>query len=325
MSKPSDTKSRLHTRNKHRERYDFAKLTEVSPELKPFVAPNKYGDDSVDFSNPEAVKALNGAILKLHYNISYWDIPAGFLCPPIPGRADYIHYMADLLGGSNFGSLPKGNHVVGLDIGVGANCIYPLLGAREYDWSFIGSDINPEAIKSAQNIIDQNPPLSASIELRLQENSKDSFYGIMRMEDRIDFTICNPPFHSSAEAAQSGSMRKVKNLGLNKGAKSSKPVLNFGGQANELWCEGGENKFIRNLIRESKKFDQSCFWFSSLVSKQSNVKGLLNALTEVKAVEVRNISLGTSNKSSRILAWTFLSPDQQKNWRESRWRKNINQ
>ena len=68
-------KSILHPRNEHRERYDFAALVEALPALNAFVKPNKYGDYSVDFSDAKAVKSLNTALLKKHYNIDFWDIP----------------------------------------------------------------------------------------------------------------------------------------------------------------------------------------------------------------------------------------------------------
>ncbi|MBC7494605.1 MAG: RlmF-related methyltransferase, partial [Flavobacterium sp.] len=118
-------KTRLHVRNKHRERYNLKALIESVPELAQYVSLNIYNDESIDFFNPEAVKALNKALLKHHYQIDHWNIPPNYLCPPIPGRADYIHYIADLLCGSNYGKIPKGNLVTCLDIGVGANCVYP--------------------------------------------------------------------------------------------------------------------------------------------------------------------------------------------------------
>ncbi|RTY85461.1 DUF890 domain-containing protein, partial [Staphylococcus aureus] len=90
-------KSELHVRNLHRSRYDFPQLIKTCPELAPFVRLNPYNDLSIDFSDPQAVKMLNKALLKHFYGIQYWDIPQDFLCPPIPGRADYIHYLADLL------------------------------------------------------------------------------------------------------------------------------------------------------------------------------------------------------------------------------------
>ena len=138
-SKKPQEKSRLHPRNKNRERYDLNALIAANPELKAFVKPNKHGDDSVDFANPKAVKILNKALLNHYYGIAYWDFPDSNLCPPIPGRADYIHYLADLLCEHNFGRNPNGVKIKCLDVGVGANCIYPILGVTEYNWNFIGS------------------------------------------------------------------------------------------------------------------------------------------------------------------------------------------
>ncbi len=156
-------KTELHPRNRHRAPYDFKELIKSCPDLKKFVAKNSYGNESIDFKDPIAVKTLNKAIIKLFYNIT-WDIPEHFLCPPIPGRADYIHYIADLLALKNRGITPKGNKISVIDIGVGANCIYPLIGHREYGWNFIGTDIEPLAIAIAKAIVAQNN-LTEAIEI----------------------------------------------------------------------------------------------------------------------------------------------------------------
>lgn len=306
----------LHPRTRHRERYDFKQLTASYPELGQFVNVNVYDDESIDFFNPEAVKMLNKALLKHFYGIENWDIPPGYLCPPIPGRADYIHHIADLLGKSNHGKIPAGDQVKCLDIGVGANCIYPIIGNREYGWSFIGTDIDPVSIESARKIIDLNPVLKGKIELRLQYNPKDIFRGIIQKDKRFDLTICNPPFHASMAAAQSGTLRKLNHL--NPG-KISKPVLNFGGQNRELWCEGGEEQFIGDMIRQSKQFATSCFWFSTLISKESNLKSVYEVLKRAEAVDVKTIPMGQGNKISRIAAWTFLTTEQQKEWVKLNW------
>ena len=97
MFEKNKEKIELHPRNKHRERYDFQQLINTCPELAPFVKLNNYNDESIDFFNPNAVKMLNKALLKQHYGINNWEIPEGYLCPPIPSRADYLHYIADLL------------------------------------------------------------------------------------------------------------------------------------------------------------------------------------------------------------------------------------
>lgn len=313
-------KSELHPRNKHRERYDFKQLIASHQELAAFVKVNDYEDESIDFFNPDAVKTLNKALLKHYYGITTWDIPANYLCPPIPGRADYIHYVADLLRDSQptaTKKIPQGSVIKCLDIGIGANCVYPIIGSQEYGWSFIGADIDPIAIKSANRIIQANPALKEKIELREQSNSKNIFQGIIKKDECIDLSICNPPFHASLAEAQAGSLRKLKNL---KQKKITKPVLNFGGQQNELWCEGGEERFVRDMIFQSRQFADSCFWFTTLISKQSHLKNVYATLEKVEAVEVKTIGMGQGNKVSRMVAWTFLTKQEQKEWIQKRWK-----
>jgi len=310
-------KSKLHPRNKNRERYDFSKLIESSPELTPFVKPNIYGDESVDFANPDAVKVLNKALLIHHYGLKYWDIPTGYLCPPVPGRADYIHHIADFLGKNNFGEIPKGPKIKCFDLGVGASCIYPIIGSHEYNWSFIGADIDPVAIESSNKIIESNPALQGKVECKLQLNPNDYFFGIIRKDELIDISVCNPPFHASEKEARAGTLRKIYNLNPEKTAAS---VLNFGGQNHELWCEGGEVKFVRNMILQSKMFAANCFCFSTLISKASNLKSIYNALEQAEAVAVETIPMGQGNKISRIIVWTFLTTEEQNNWKNARWK-----
>ena len=263
---------------------------------------NKFGNESIDFANPDAVRALNKALLKHFYNISYWELPKTNLCPPIPGRADYLHYIADILAEQNSGVIPTEANVKILDIGTGANCIYPIIGHQEYGWSFVGTEIDKPAKLTAENIINHNPELKDLIKIRLQENKRNIFKGIIQADEQFDFTICNPPFHNSREAATEGTKRKLKNLGK---TAENKPVLNFGGQNNELWYEGGELAFITNMIFESVHFQKQCKWFSSLVSKKENLKPLYSVLKRVKATEVKTINMEQGNKVSRILVWQF--------------------
>ncbi len=303
-------KAQLHPRNKHHGRYDFNALVDVCAELKPFVEKNKFGSDSINFFNPDAVKMLNTALLMHHYSISSWHIPTAYLCPPIPGRADYIHYVADLLG-ENRAKIPTGERVTALDIGTGANCIYPIIGAVEYGWQFIGTDIDKIAISAAKKTIAANKNLRGKIDLRLQPLENNIFKGILYEDEKVDITICNPPFHKSAEDATAGSIRKESNL---KQVKITKPTLNFGGTGNELWCNGGEERFVRNMIYESAHFADSCLWFTTLISKEPNVKRAYQELKKVKAKDVRTIHMGQGNKTSRIIAWSFLTKLQQEEW-----------
>lgn len=309
-------KTVLHPRNKHRERYDFKQLIATCPELAKYVKVNAYGDESIDFANAKAVKWLNKSLLKQYYGIDYWDIPTGYLCPPIPGRADYIHYAADLLGSSNNGKIPTGFKIRCMDIGVGASCVFPIVGVKEYGWTFIGSETDVVAIESASKIVNYNASLVRNVDLRLQENPKDIFHGIMERNEPIDITICNPPFHASPEEAQEGTLRKLSSLNHK---KITTPTLNFGGQNSELWCEGGEERFVRDMIRQSKQFGSNCFWFTTQISKQEHLASVYEALKHAGALEVRTIPMSQGTKVSRIVAWTFLKKDQQNGWITTRW------
>lgn len=306
----STEKSSLHTRNLHRNPYDFDLLISCVPELKHYVFVNVHGTTTINFSIPEAVKLLNKALLLHFYNVRNWDIPEANLCPPIPGRADYVHYIADLLAEQK-SEIPTGNSVKGLDVGVGANLVYPLIAHKSYGWKMLGTDISEDSLKNARNILDQNPDLSSAIQLQHQPNSHHIFKGILAPEDRFTFSMCNPPFHDSKESMIKGNLRKTKNL--NKG-KTQKTLLNFGGQQSELWCEGGELAFITTMITESVQYSSQILWFTCLVSKKDNLYKLTTLLKKVKAVDFKTIDMAQGQKVSRILVWTFVPQQKRKDW-----------
>lgn len=287
-------KGELHPNNPHKGRYDFKVLIEKLPELKLFITKNPVGEETIDFSDNSAVVCLNKALIKNYYNVDNWDIPEGFLCPPIPGRADYIHYIAELLS--------KKKNVKVLDIGTGANCIYPIIGSQSYDWSYLASDIDLKSIENAQKIVDLNDSLKNKITLKLQKDKNHIFVGVIEKEDRFDLTMCNPPFHSSLEEALKANKRKVDNL--NKGNKEIKKGLNFGGQKAELWCPGGERLFLKKMAKESAMFASQVYYFTSLVSNKDNLKPTIKVLEKLGA-KCKVLEMTQGQKISRVLAWTF--------------------
>lgn len=306
-----EAKTNMHPRNKHREGYDFKALIKTLPALRQFVRMNDYGNQTINFANPEGVKTLNQALLLHYYSVAHWDIPEGFLCPPIPGRADYIHYVADLLASGNGGVVRKGRKVRVLDIGTGANLVYPIVGFKEYGWNFVGSELDLEAMESAQNIIEQNTHLKLAVELRQQSKKADIFKGIIKPGELFDITICNPPFHASAKEAAAGSARKWDNLGLR---KDKQRVLNFGGQNTELWYPGGEANFLKLMAAQSKAFEKQVLWFTTLVSKKENLKVLYNALQKEGVKDVQTINMSQGQKMSRLMAWTYLTKEEQESF-----------
>ena len=305
MSDNEKIKTTLHPNNKNREQYDLLELVKSTPRLEKYIKKNKDGEKTIDFSDPISVKLLNKALLSYYYDIKFWKFPDTNLCPPIPGRADYIHHISDLLKES----MRNGKTINCLDVGVGASCIYPIIGITEYDWNFIASDIDGKSIATAKKIISSNPNLKGKVDFRFQKDSNKIFEGIIKDDDIIDISICNPPFHASKDEALETARKKVRNL---TGKYQKSPVLNFSGLSDELICKGGEYGFIQNMIKESVKYANNCVWFSTLVSKKKNLHGIYINLKRLKIYQIKEIEIGTANKKSRILAWTFMTKREQK-------------
>lgn len=285
----------LHPNNKHKSGYDLDALCQAFSNLSPFVFTNEYQNKTIDFANPKAVKALNTALLFKYYGINFWDFPDTNLCPPVPGRMDYIHHLADLLEASGLSE-----NIKVLDIGTGASCIYPILGNAAYNWHYVGTDIDKISLKFAQEIIDKND-LSSYISLRYQNNSRHILNGVLNKNDKFSISMCNPPFYKSEQEAIAATTRKLK--GLNK--SENVLIRNFSGTHNELWCKGGEKTFLQNYIYESSLFKDQCIWYTSLVSRKDLLRGLKVNLKRVNAKSVKVIDMGTGNKISRIVAWSY--------------------
>ncbi len=311
-----------HPRNRHSGRYDFAALTQACPDLARFVRANPAGEPTIDFADPAAVRWLNRALLRRDYGVSEWSLPDGYLCPPIPGRADYLHHLADLL--AEGGSVPRGSATRILDIGTGANLVYPLVGVADYGWTFVGTEVDAEALASGRRILEANPDFERRIELRRQPERGAIFAGVVKPGETFAACLCNPPFHASAAEAAAGTRRKLRNLAGNATGPSSRtagfsdstnspsqgdraPPRNFAGRSHELWCPGGEVAFIRRMIRESALRPALCRWFTSLVSQRESLEPLQRTLHDAGTVEVRRIDLAHGQKRTRLLAWRFAA------------------
>ncbi|WP_201534187.1 23S rRNA (adenine(1618)-N(6))-methyltransferase RlmF [Psychrobacter ciconiae] len=313
---------KLHPRNPHQGRYDFTVLTQAFPKLADYTISNPKGEPTVDFSDANAVRVLNQALLAHYYGVKFWDLPEGYLCPPIPGRADYIHYIADLLAQTTHSSddnlPPKGKNIHALDIGTGASVIYPIIGSQSYGWRFTATDIDPVSVNTAALICDTNPKLKSAIKVKLQPDSRFIFKNIIGRQDYFDVTLCNPPFHASLAEAMDANSRKQFNLQRHRASnansqisqsssksKNARQNLNFGGQHQELWSHGGEIAFLTKMAKESQDFAEHVGWFTSLVSKSENVKPLQLLLKQLGATQVRIIEMSQGQKNTRVIAWRF--------------------
>ena len=284
----TDSRKNLHPRNRHGKGYDFEFLILKNRRLNAFLFENKFRVRSIDFSDPKAVKELNRSLLRSHYKVHYWDFPEDHLCPPVPGRVDYIHYLADLKNNDN---------VKVLDIGIGATCIYPLLGNAEYNWVFVGTDVNGDSLDSAQRIIDKNN-LNEVIELRKQSERQHILKNIIQENDAFTFTMCNPPFYKSQREARVANEKKSKNLGI-------PPIRNFSGHSDELYYKGGEKAFLHNYLYESSLFSEASEWFTSLVSKKDHLMSLQTSAQKLGVATFKVIPMHHGNKATRIVAWRF--------------------
>lgn len=303
-AKKTNNGKKLHPRNIHNKGYQFSELIETYPDLKEFVFVNKFGTETIDFANPDAVKKINRALLMQHYNIQFWDFPDDNLCPPIPGRVDYIHHLADLLKASNIN-----DNATIIDVGVGANCIYPLLGNSVYNWKFLGTDIDKKSIDRAEKIVRKNQ-LSNVIEFKQQKDAAQIFQRILEDSDRYAATMCNPPFYRSQEEAMMANARKLEGLG------NVEKTRNFSGKQQELWYKGGEKAFVHTYLYESSKFKKQCFWYTTLVSKKENVQSMYDSLKKLGATAIKTIPMHQGNKVTRIIAWTFLTEEEQNDWKK---------
>lgn len=270
-------------------RYDFDALSKKNPILKSKLIKNQRDEWSIDFSDNEAVIALNQSILQLYFGIKYWEIPAENLCPPIPSRAHYIYHLAELL---------NNNDAKVLDIGCGANLIYPLLGTAIFNWQFIATDIEESSLTNALELIEKNQ-LQDRISLRMQSNPQSIFLEIIQKDDFFDAIMCNPPFYSSTKMAEASNARKNRNI---HGEQKSR---NFGGKEHEIVYPGGEFQFINNMIYESKRYKTQVNWFTCLVSKSETLKNIKRILDKSEVKEYRVIEMAQGQKTSRILAWTY--------------------
>lgn len=280
----------MHLKNPFNKDYKFNNLIAKHPPLKSFVFENEYGNQTIKFADSQAVKALNTALLKEHFGVNYWNIPENNLCPPIPGRLDYLLHVADLVS-------EKDIHL--LDIGTGANLIYPILASTHFNWKCTASEVNTDSLSNAQEIIDKNEALK-NIELRHQQFKSNILEHIILPTDAFDVVVCNPPFFKNRTDAEKSNLRKFENLKL-----SEDKTQNFGGLSNELWYKGGEEAFIKKMAEESVQFKDQVRWFTSIVSQKENLKNIKRAINKTKPTEVKIIEMEQGNKQSRFVAWTF--------------------
>lgn len=310
----------IHPRNKYAGGPpDFSLLASLYPSFEPFVSYSRDGRAKIDWTDFNATRELTRVLLLHDHGVNWW-IPDGQLCPTVPNRCNYIHWIGDLLSSDIIPNTREGNGVVrGFDIGTGANCIYPLLGASLLGWSFVGSDVTEVALEWAEKNVNNNPHLANLIEIRKANScgatsngesfneevstSLDShsgvnksyhgppvLVGVIRDGEKFDFCMCNPPFFETMEEA-----------GLN-------PKTACGGTPEEMVCPGGEETFIGQIIEDSAHLKHTFRWYTSMVGRKTNLKTLISKLRELGVSIVKTTEFVQGQTSRWGLAWSFVPP-----------------
>ncbi|EFJ19446.1 hypothetical protein SELMODRAFT_110877 [Selaginella moellendorffii] len=292
-------KRSTHPRNRYAEGSpDFAALAARYASFARYVRINpSTGRGSIDWRDYAATRELTRVLLDCDYGILGWWIPDGQLCPAVTNRANYIHWIEDLLQGFPAPGKNAEGGVLGLDIGTGASAIYPLLGASLRGWKFVATDVTSVALEWGRRNIAANPHLMELIEVRSaaknggedEEENHRLLVGVVKDEEIFDFSMCNPPFFESMEEA-----------GMN-------PRTACGGTPEEMVCAGGEAGFVSRLIRESVELGTKIHWYTSMVGKKSSLKALKAEIRGCGATMVKTTEFVQGKTSRWGLAWSFSS------------------
>ncbi|KAK2078875.1 hypothetical protein QBZ16_002565 [Prototheca wickerhamii] len=308
---------------------DFAALAGQYPALQPFVLQRRPGArPTIDFGDPRACAALTTALLAHDFGIR-WSLPEGHLIPPLTGRSNYIHWLQDLLDLSS----PKGQPIRGLDIGTGANLIYPLLGARLCGWAFVGSDVSRGALAAAAKLREANLELADRIELRhvpMQpeqlrffdgEGGSDAVGGTHQTDCRDGALVpsADNDIQGVGTGILSGAIRNgdplfafsmcnppffesMEEAGLN-------PATGFGGTELEMVYPGGEAAFVLAMARDSTTVNRRVHWFTTMVGKKATLKSLRAALHTLGVRALRTTEFSQGRTSRWAVAWSWLVPE----------------
>ncbi|KAM1243518.1 hypothetical protein ACFX2G_035762 [Malus domestica] len=335
--KRKEERPATHLRNKYSENTpDFAHLASLYPSFEPFVFFSRDGRPRVDWTDFNATRELTRVLLLHDHRLNWW-IPDGQLCPTVPNRSNYIHWIEDLLSSDIIvKTTSNGDKVRGFDIGTGANCIYPLLGASLLGWSFVGSDVSDVALEWAEKNVRDNPHIAELIEIRKVESVKETLplegspNGMLdgterkiELTENMESEAVTLPSSSSTYHGPPILLGVVKNgeefdfcmcnppffetmeeAGLN-------PKTACGGTPTEMVCPGGEKAFITRIIEDSVTLKHTFRWYTSMVGRKLNVKILTSKLWEVGVTMVKTTEFVQGQTSRWGLAWSFLPPAKQ--------------
>ena len=267
---------------------DFKALSERYPDIlkKEYLIDKGDGRVTLKFEDPKVSIALTRATLKDAFEIEC-EIPEDRLCPPVPNRVNYIKWLNELLSLKlvSDSNDSKREQFTGLDIGVGASCVYPLLGHRICGWNYVGTEIDRKYFEWAMRNVKRNG-FEKHVELRHVKEDDDLVSE--RDAEKVDFCMCNPPFFEDEDEV------------------SPHPSRACSGSSNEMITKGGEVKFVSRIIENSLKLGTKLKWYTSMLGRKRSIKTLVRKLRSSNRVKEIVSSVFIQGQTRRWgLAWSF--------------------
>ena len=271
---------------------DFLTLIKEFPELKKYILKQNEDNEEefqFDWSNNELSLLMDKSILNYYFDIKYYDIPKGFLIPPIPSRINYINLINSII--TKLINDIDIKNIIGIDIGTGANIIYPILGYSIYKWKFICTEINKEAYNNAKLILQKNN-LENNINIIKQNNKDNIFISILNRENKYIFSMCNPPYYNYENEI------KLED-------KKRDNEYNF----DEIYYKNGEYGFFQRYFEESICYKNNVFLYTILIGKKINAENIYDKLSSYSdIIKIYNMQkILTGNNVRYIIYWSFFN------------------
>ncbi|XP_041653451.1 RNA N6-adenosine-methyltransferase mettl16 [Cheilinus undulatus] len=279
----------MHPRNRYKDKPpDFGYLASKYPDFQQHVHTSLAGRPIVNFKEPEAVRALTCTLLKEDFGLTI-QIPLERLIPTVPLRLNYIHWVEDLTDGQK---QPRR----GIDIGTGASCIYPLLGATMNGWYFLATEVDDICFDYATKNVEQNN-LSDLIKV-VKVPQKTLLMDALKEETEIvyDFCMCNPPFFANQLEAKGVNSRNSR--------RPPPSSVNTGG-VTEIMAEGGELEFVKRIIHDSLQLKKRLRWYSCMLGKKCSLAPLKEELRKQGVPKVTHTEFCQGRTMRWALAWSF--------------------
>ncbi|XP_069004106.1 RNA N6-adenosine-methyltransferase mettl16 [Embiotoca jacksoni] len=279
----------MHPRNRYKDKPpDFTYLASKYPDFQQHVHTSLTGRPVVNFKEPEAVRALTCTLLKEDFGLTI-EIPLERLIPTVPLRLNYIHWVEDLIDGQK---QPRR----GIDIGTGASCIYPLLGATMNGWFFLATEVDDICFDYATKNVEQNK-LSDLVKV-VKVPQKTLLMDALKEETEIvyDFCMCNPPFFANQLEAKGVNSRNSR--------RPPPSSVNTGG-VTEIMAEGGELEFVKRIIHDSLQLKKRLRWYSCMLGKKCSLAPLKEELRKQGVPKVTHTEFCQGRTMRWALAWSF--------------------